>query len=169
MQVLRREMRLPMPPAGDVMTSRDARLDALYAELPTIECQGFCHTSCGPIDMSAAERERITREKGITIPAGSFLRDGPSDCVALTMLRRCSVYDIRPLVCRIWGLTKRMPCGYGCRPSRWLTEPEAYTLMARAYEISGQDKLARMSQAAALPENQAAMTAIRDRLNKAAG
>jgi hypothetical protein len=37
---------------------QDRELDALYAQLPTIKCQGFCHDSCGPIDLSVRERTR---------------------------------------------------------------------------------------------------------------
>jgi Fe-S-cluster containining protein len=136
-------------------------LDALYAELPRIDCVGLCRDTCGPIDMSRAERQRIARA-GVDIPAGSLIT---YDCPALTMLGQCSVYKIRPLICRIWGLTKRLHCNYGCRPSRWLTEPEAYTLIARAYDISGQRDKARQARLAAAPEHQAMMTTIRDVLS----
>lgn len=140
------------------------QLDALYAELPTIDCQGHCWDSCGPIDMSSAEQWRI-RRAGVFIPLRSFTRDGPSTCTALTAFRQCSVYDVRPLICRIWGLTKRLPCAYGCRPSRWLTEPEAYELLARAYDISGQQALAHYARLAASPEHQKLMTTLRDQLD----
>lgn len=131
----------------------DAELDELYAQLPTIECQGFCWDSCGPIDMAGAERARIARA-GVNIPQGSFTRDGPSLCPALTMLHQCSVYEIRPLICRLWGLSRRLRCNYGCKPSRQLSEPEMYELIARAYDISGQPQEAAMARAATLPENQ---------------
>lgn len=48
-----------------------AQLDALYAEVPTIDCQGLCWDSCGRIDMSNAERRRIQAERGVDIPDGT--------------------------------------------------------------------------------------------------
>lgn len=137
------------------MSTKD--FDDLYAELPSIDCQGMCWDSCGPIDMTGAERVRIRRETGVDIPAGSFLRHGPSACPALGMLHTCTVYDVRPLICRIWGLTRRLRCNYGCRPDRVLTEPEAYEFIARAHEIAGEHESARIARLATRPEYQERM------------
>ncbi len=109
-----------------------------------LECRGKCHDSCGPIELTTVERSRIDRESGIDITPDSFWRGGSKRCEALTMLNRCGVYSIRPLICRLWGATKRLPCTYGCKPERVLSEPESYELIARAYEISGQHDLAAM-------------------------
>ena len=46
----------------------------------------------------------------------------------------CSVHAIRPMICRLWGLTKSMACPFGCVPERWLTEDEAHALLAKAEE-----------------------------------
>lgn len=135
---------------------RNAQLDALYAELPGIDCQGRCWDSCGPIDMSGQERRRIS-DTGVYIPKGSFTHVGPMPCPALTMLHRCSVYEIRPLICRIWGLTRELPCTYGCRPERYLTEPEAFEFLARACDISGEPGQAKVFRDGALPENREAL------------
>ncbi len=132
-------------------------LDDLYAELPEIDCSGRCWDSCGPIDMTKLERRRIAREGGVDIPKGSFLADGPSLCPALTMFGRCGVYGIRPLICRLWGLTEGLPCTYGCRPDRVVTDAEAYELLARAYDISGEPDWARMVRAANDPAKREAL------------
>lgn len=144
--------------------NRDSALDAIYAELPAIDCQGRCWDSCGPIEMTMAERQRIQRA-GVNIPPGSFYRDGPSMCPALTMFHQCSVYEIRPLICRIWGLSKRLPCTYGCRPERYLTEPEAYELLARVWELSGERDKAKMARLATRPEYQKEMDEINEYLD----
>jgi Fe-S-cluster containining protein len=143
-----------MPNTPKAVSRRQAeQLDQLYAELPTIACQGMCWDSCGPIEMTVAERERISRA-GVDIPQGSYLRDGPALCPALTMLHQCSVYEIRPLICRIWGMTRRMRCNFGCKPDRYLSEPEAYEFIARAMEISGEHRNAKVARNATLPEHQ---------------
>lgn len=123
-----------------------AALDGLYAKVPTIDCQGFCWDSCGRIGMSRAEDARIVRETGVQIPDGTRAA-GPAVCVALTMLRRCSVYEIRPLICRLWGVIKSMPCTFGCRPERYLSDAEAYELIAQAYDIAGQHEEADATRA----------------------
>lgn len=103
------------------------RIEAIYARLPAIECQGLCWNSCGPIDMSPAERERI-EAAGVDIPrytsergaawAANIVAIGEErfDCPALTQMKRCSVYEIRPFICRAWGVGRgELACPYGCR------------------------------------------------------
>ncbi len=113
-----------------------AQLDALYAELPTIDCQGLCHDSCGRIAMTRVEHQRIRDETGIDIPDG--LNDPrPAICPALTFLNRCGAYQRRPMICRLWGLSEGLRCNYGCQPSRLLSHREAYEFLARAADIDG--------------------------------
>lgn len=110
---------------------RVAELDQLYAELPAIECQGLCAESCGPIAMSALERKRI-EERGVKLLPLAMT------CPALTPLNRCSVYEVRPLICRLWGLVEQMACPWGCRPvGGFLDDATARRLLARAEVIGG--------------------------------
>lgn len=133
----------------------NAELDALYATLPTIDCKGLCWDSCGRIGMSKAEHRRIVGEHGVDIPDGTKSAQ-PALCVALTILRRCSVYEIRPLICRLWGLIESLPCTFGCRPERYLTDAEAYELLAQAHDISGDHaEAARVREPWSTPEKAA--------------
>lgn len=109
---------------------QDAAMDALYAELPRLECRGVCSDSCGPIQMSVRERTRMEKEAGCKVTCGLG-----ASCSMLTPERKCGVYDIRPLICRLWGLTKQMACPYGCEPERWLTDEEGYEFLRRSIEI----------------------------------
>ncbi|GAA0720148.1 YkgJ family cysteine cluster protein [Dactylosporangium roseum] len=113
-------------------------LDAIYAELPAIECRGQCHDSCTNIDMTGVERRRIVQVAGVTIPRRT-VHDPVMPCPALTMFKRCSVYEIRPLICRLWGLTRVMRCSYGCVPEGgYLPEPVALEYIARVHEAAGE-------------------------------
>lgn len=137
-------------------TDQAAALDALYAELPTIDCQGKCGNSCGPIDMSLGERERIV-ELGVNIPRYTVEAGRRWDadmkvdtCPALIpnpfkpygTEGRCGVYKVRPMICRLWGIVDadNMRCPHGCRPSRWLTMEESYEFLARAADIGGSEE-----------------------------
>jgi Fe-S-cluster containining protein len=125
----------------------DARLDALYAQLPALDCTGDCWVSCGPIDMTWREQARI-REHGVKIPRADPLasieaalagRDAEF-CPALTRQHRCAVYDVRPLICRLWGLTESMRCPFGCQPRpRRLTDAEANALLTESMAIGGHE------------------------------
>jgi Fe-S-cluster containining protein len=108
------------------MSKKFARrqLDALYAEMPALECQGKCAEACGPIAMTRVEWERIT-DRG---PVGSLAAD--LTC-PLLVDERCSVYDVRPTICRLWGMVESMPCEWGCKPTRMLTNDEGRVFLER--------------------------------------
>ena len=48
----------------------------------------------------------------------------------------CRVYPVRPMLCRLWGLVKKMACPWGCVPERWLTDEEAVVYLAEAGGVS---------------------------------
>jgi hypothetical protein len=137
---------------------RATALTNIYNQLPTINCQGLCADSCGPIQMTPTEHRRIQTRHNITIPDRG-LHDAGATCEALTMFGRCHVYPDRPLLCRLWGLLDILPCVYGCQPDRYLTAAEGYELLAQAYEIDGDTVKARQfrQSAAAGPAAHAAV------------
>ena len=58
----------------------------------------------------------------------------------LTADRRCAVYEVRPMICRLWGLVERMPCPFGCRPEGGLlSDEEGARLLREANRIGGED------------------------------
>lgn len=90
-------------------------MDRLWARIPDPHCQGYCHASCGPIGLSEAERDRIDRMYGKHIEDGA-VRPGTMSCPALSSDGRCTVYQARPTICRLWGASDVMPCPHGCEP-----------------------------------------------------
>lgn len=113
-------------------------LDELYACIPRpVGCTGECWDSCGPIGYSKLEGERMSaaghRPPNVHEPRTQFM------CTALTADRRCSVYDARPAICRLWGVSEAMPCDHGdCYTPNPLTEAESAALMNRAQQIGGE-------------------------------
>ena len=134
------------------MTLEDLR--ALYDELPSLNCKGLCANSCGPIDMTDVERGHL-RDLGVEIPVFTVEaarrwaeNQRVDDCPALgpmgshpllpnVRIARCTVYEDRPLICRLWGLAESMPCPHGCKPERYLSDEEAYDFIFRAMEVGG--------------------------------
>lgn len=102
-------------------------LEAIYAALPHLACKGLCQECCGPIMQSLAETRAMEKAIGGKIPR---LRDNLT--CGLLHKGKCSIYANRPLICRLWGVAREMPCPHGCLPERWVEKPEAHTLLQRA-------------------------------------
>lgn len=113
-------------------------VDELYASLPKLRCQQKCQGCCGPIPMTSFERQRILNRLGHDYKA----YDSELTCGLLTGKGQCRVYDIRPIICRLWGMIDNpmMKCPFGCVPDRWLTDAEAYEIMAKIGQLNMEHK-----------------------------
>lgn len=121
----------------------DRVLAELYAQVPDMaDCRGLCHDSCGPIPTTARERERVA-EAGARLPTVyrslTLIDDDPDwRCPALGDDNRCTVYDVRPLICRLYGAVENMPCAHGCVPvGGYLTREQAAELIRTAEKLTG--------------------------------
>jgi Fe-S-cluster containining protein len=120
----------------------DNALDVLYARVPSINCKGLCTESCGPIGeaTSPRERDRLRERLGTSTmdePVAFVDRDGSVPC-PLLVNGKCSVHDIRPLICRLWGSVEHemMICPHGCEPARFLTNDQTRELFDRNDQIN---------------------------------
>lgn len=105
-------------------------LENIYAAVPSIVCKGLCQESCGPIFQSTAETKVMEQANGGKIPP---IRNNLT--CGLLKGGRCSIYSNRPLICRLWGVAREMPCPFGCVPERYLDKPEAHMLLQRAEQL----------------------------------
>lgn len=120
-------------------------LEQVYSLVPELECKGKCQESCGPIDLSDKERE-IIKEFCIknNIPYHHIDKITPlklyqdmhktDEELMCPYLKdgKCSIYEARPLICRLWGNIDSMPCLWGCKPkTRMLTAKEGHKLLER--------------------------------------
>lgn len=129
----------------------DARLDELYARVPgMLDCKGLCYDSCTRIALSPREQERIREQAGVTVPSAGFLDVlqpySGQRCPALTPVGRCSVYEIRPMICRLFGAARDSGCEHGCTPIRWLHPVEARELLAEAFAAGGDQDRAELER-----------------------
>lgn len=107
-----------------------AALDALYRRLPTVECKGLCRDACGPVPHSDLEAKRIYKKLHVE------LGYHPTGTCNLLGHGRCQAYDLRPLICRLYGVADGLTCDHGCRPTRLLTREQVSELLAEAEAIS---------------------------------
>lgn len=108
-----------------------ALVEKIYSSLPTIACKRLCQEFCGPISYTDIEAQRI-RKKHRRLPVLDLDKDR---CSALEF-GSCTVYELRPLICRLWGLIEAMRCPHGCIPSRWLTDKEGHALLLKIQALS---------------------------------
>jgi len=83
----------------------------LRENIPSFKCIQGCHDCCGPVTASSEEMSRMPvktyAEHEAALSNLMCVHLGPNGC---------NVYEERPLICRLFGTTKRMPCPNGCRP-----------------------------------------------------
>lgn len=114
-------------------------LHDVYDEIPFLECKGLCADTCTTIPVSPAELSALRKA------AGRRLRAAPrEDGAAFTIKNskhgscpllsdgRCTVYDHRPLICRLYGTADGLPCEHGCQPAYTITHEKSLDLMVKA-------------------------------------
>jgi hypothetical protein len=112
------------------MAERAGRLRALYAELPLVECQGLCGEACGFIGLTPLERHIIQEAGGPNIEITMY------PCPALDFMGRCSVYEYRPMICRLYGVVEDLRCPFGCEPVKELTRDEGRAFLGWTQDLS---------------------------------
>ena len=85
--------------------------------------------------MSDVEARRIEQSTGLP------LRKVDLDlvCPYLTDKGRCSIYDLRPLICRMFGTVEGMPCPHGCKAAL-LTDKQSAVLFK---QLLDEDRVVR--------------------------
>jgi Fe-S-cluster containining protein len=119
------------------------RLAAIYAKVPPTNCIGKCANACTTFPVPRAEGRLIRRVTGVEIGLRAGNDQPLKTCPLLTADRQCGAYDVRPLICRLWGATDGMICPHGCRPERLMPLAETFALMAEVYLLGGQHHEAR--------------------------
>jgi hypothetical protein len=110
------------------VSAKERALDEIYAEIPAIPaCTGACAVACGPIAASRLEWERVSARHG----RRPKMNPTTLQCPMLSPTGWCTVYTVRPAICRLWGAVKEMACPQGCEPTRWLTTEEAHSIFER--------------------------------------
>ena len=92
--------------------NRAERMQAIYDQVPKMkDCKGNCWISCGPASITPWEHKRLA-DAGHPVTPDEIARKSPYDffCEALGPDGRCRAYDIRPLICRLWGAVSWLPC-----------------------------------------------------------
>lgn len=121
------------------MPSPIEELRAIYDRIPKVNCKRKCGAEfcCSVFDDGAThqiERDRVVQFYGDRPPRGlrcGYLESGTN---------LCSIYSMRPLICRLWGAVNmaQMRCPHGCEPEggRWLTLTELQDIVTAMDDLS---------------------------------
>lgn len=120
-----------------------AKIDAILDEIPSFKCKEGCADCCGPIQLSRLEYLRCMKASGRTVKdvrqhMARNLKHKIYQCPLLNKkTNHCSVYEVRPVICRIFGVVKDLPCphGYGPDPADTLSEDRAHEILTLVNEL----------------------------------
>jgi hypothetical protein len=111
-------------------------LAEIYAEVPDPGCKGLCWEACTSVPVRPLELERLEEKSGRKLEGTMSIQGatltGPlgSPCPYL-VLRRCTVYDVRPLICRVFGAAEGLPCPHGCAPTHKISDGSVRKMIDR--------------------------------------
>lgn len=143
----------PGPAAVQLLADALAALDAVYRLIPEVQCKGLCADSCHNTTATAIEAARIVDAGGpvigppVPVPVlqrraaalgSDQLYGDHTRCPALSALGTCTVYAVRPLMCRAFGAVDHhhMRCEHGCSPDHWLTFGQLLEMLIRVEVLS---------------------------------
>ncbi|MGJ8670524.1 MAG: YkgJ family cysteine cluster protein [Oceanococcus sp.] len=100
------------------MNNNSEIVDRLRECIPTFECVPGGHDCCGPVTTSSEEMSRLHMKTDAEHDAAI----SDFNCVHLGP-KGCTVYNERPLICRLFGTAAKMACPNGRGPKR-MVDPE---------------------------------------------
>lgn len=120
----------------------DSKLEKIYSQIPKSTCPDGCGACCGPVFPSLAELRNIkdwSAEHHVEFR--DFLDvDSEGFCPYLGKNKKCTIYPVRPFLCRILGASTELPCPIGkCRASKMLNRPQTDALYKAIY-LHGKEK-----------------------------
>lgn len=125
-------------------TAKLAKIDALLGKLPTFKCKEGCYDCCGPVELSRLEYMRCIQASGRTaedvrLQMQNNLKQGTYLCPLLnTETGRCTVYEVRPAICRLFGVVRNQllcPHGFAPESSTLLSDKQARDILKKVEEL----------------------------------
>lgn len=119
-------------------------LEDVWAAIPRIECRKRCAGSCTVIPLHRVELVKLRTQAPkaeartyVVAPEVRVLTTTADGHCPLLRFKECTVYEVRPLICRLYGVAEGMSCVHGCKPERMLLREEAHVLMEAVHRIGG--------------------------------
>lgn len=116
-------------------------LKKTYAKIPKLDCIENCGSACcGLIPLSKIEEKHIKhflKINNLNVKYHNYsLSKTHSEalkghmCFFLDNNKKCLIYSVRPLICRLFGVAENMKCP-NVKPNKYLSENEANKLIIK--------------------------------------
>ena len=117
------------------------KLEAIYSQIPRSTCSPECGECCGILWPSLAELRNIQGWcEAHHVEYRDFNMTVGLDCPYMGTDKSCTIYPVRPFLCRIMGVSVDIPCPLGkCKPNRMLNHPQS-SAMYKAIYLQGKEK-----------------------------
>ena len=118
----------------------NSKLEGIYKQIPKSTCPPHCGKCCGILFPSLAELRNVkdwlsTRNREYK----DFLMTVGVDCPYLNEDKSCSIYPVRPYLCRVMGVSD-LHCPLNlCQPVKVLSHSESAALYKDIY-LRGKEK-----------------------------
>jgi len=119
--------------SSSAVTANFRTIDDLRRRIPSFKCVVGCHDCCGPVTASSEEMSRLP----VKSAAEHDRALAHLNCPHLGA-HGCEVYGERPLICRLFGTTPKLPCPNGRRPLYMIdsaTEAQIHAFLARTRQV----------------------------------
>ena len=113
------------------------KIEDIYNKIPKVSCK-HCHDCCGPIIWFKTEeilmKDYMKKHKieNIKLTSEEFKKNDMK-CPFLKN-DRCSIYQVRPIVCRLQGNTLDLPCRYN--KNTYMSEESIKKIKNDFYELN---------------------------------
>ena len=97
------------------MPKKSQKIRFFRNHIPAFACVAGCHDCCGPVTASSEEAARLPEKSEQEHEAALETLSCP-----YLGANGCQVYAERPLICRLFGTTPRLPCPQEKRPAEWI-------------------------------------------------
>ena len=114
-------------------------LDDLYAMIPEVGCPEGCVACCVNFGVPSRTEEEDRRIKAYLESQGRTIGTAQGTRCPYVTANGCSIYPVRPFICRLYGASPNYRCRLGVQPIQMLhtdQEEELFYLYQR-YFVSG--------------------------------
>jgi len=114
----------------------DTKLETIYKAIPKSACPSNCGKCCGPVFPSMAELRNIKAWCATRHLAFRDFLDTTQDglCPYLGDMRECTIYPVRPFLCRLLGASEDLACPIGkCVAAGKLNHAQSNCLYSAIY------------------------------------
>jgi hypothetical protein len=101
-------------------------IEDLYDLIPGFQCTAGCTECCRTIGVPSRTEVENRRIEGYLKAHGMRPKQAHSrgNCCPYVSKKGCTIYPVRPLICRLYGTSPNYLCRLGVRPVRLLHEDE---------------------------------------------